>query len=338
MMWNYLVSGPAVGAAVVLVDGNPAYPDLGWLWRVAAEAGVTFFGTSAPFLLSCRKAGLVPRELADLSALRGMGSTGAPLPPEGFTWVYEAVHPTLMLSSASGGTDVCTAFVGGVPLRPVYSGEISCRCLGAKVEAFADDGSSIVGALGELVITEPMPSMPVGFWGDESGERYAEAYFSAYPGVWRHGDWIVITERGTCVITGRSDATLNRGGVRLGTSEFYSVVEGLDDVVDSVVVHLEDPTGGPGELLLFVVLRPGVELDDALRSTIARQLRTSLSPRHIPDAVYQVDAVPRTLSGKKLEVPVKRILTGAAAETAAAKGALANPESLAAFERFAKAR
>jgi acetoacetyl-CoA synthetase len=338
MMWNYLVSGPAVGAAVVLVDGNPGYPDLGWLWRVAAEAGVTFFGTSAPFLLSCRKADVRPGELADLSALRGMGSTGAPLPPEGFTWVYEAVHPTLMLSSASGGTDVCTAFVGGVPLLPVYSGEISCRCLGAKVEAFDEHGQPVVGALGELVITEPMPSMPVGFWGDESGERYADAYFSAFPGVWRHGDWILVTERGTCVITGRSDATLNRGGVRLGTSEFYSVVEGLDDVVDSLVVHLEDPAGGAGELLLFVVLRPGVELDDALRSTIAGQLRTSLSPRHVPDSVYQVDAVPRTLSGKKLEVPVKRILTGTAPEVAAAKGALVNPESLTAFERLAKAR
>ncbi|MEU7869648.1 acetoacetate--CoA ligase [Dactylosporangium sp. NPDC049140] len=328
MMWNYLVSAPAVGAAVVLVDGNPAHPDLGWLWRVAEETGTTYFGTSAPFLLSCRKAGLVPKDFADLSRLRGVGSTGAPLPPEGFEWVYEAVSGDVLLASASGGTDVCTAFVGGVPLLPVRAGEIACRALGARVEAFAADGTPVIGELGELVITAPMPSMPVGFWGDPDGRRYAEAYFGTYPGVWRHGDWITIDERGACVITGRSDATLNRGGVRLGTSEFYSVVEGLDEVVDSVVVHLEDPEGGAGELLLFVVLADGLTLDDALRSRIARELRTALSPRHVPDQVFQVKAVPRTLSGKKLEVPVKRILTGTPVEQAAAKGALANPESL----------
>jgi acetoacetyl-CoA synthetase len=338
MMWNYLVSAPSVGASIVLVDGNPGYPDLGWLWRTAADAGVTYFGTSAPFLLACRKAGLVPREIADLSALRGVGSTGAPLPPEGFDWVYEAVGGDVLLASASGGTDVCTAFVGGVPLVPVYSGEISCRCLGAKVEAYAPDASSIVDGLGELVITAPMPSMPIGFWGDADGSRYADAYFGAYPGVWRHGDWITITSRGTCVITGRSDATLNRGGVRLGTSEFYSVVEGLDEVVDALVVHLEDPAGGAGQLLLFVVLAPGATLDDGLRARLVSELRSSLSPRHVPDEIYQVEAVPRTLSGKKLEVPVKRILAGTPSEQAAAKGALANPESLAAYEALAQAR
>ncbi|MET7417624.1 acetoacetate--CoA ligase [Dactylosporangium sp. NPDC005555] len=338
MMWNYLVSGPAVGAAIVLVDGNPAHPDLGWLWRVAAESGTTYFGTSAPFLLSCRKAGLVPKELADLSALRGVGSTGAPLPPEGFEWVYDAVSADVLLASASGGTDVCTAFVGGVPLLPVRAGEIACRALGARVEAYAADGTPVIGELGELVITAPMPSMPVGFWGDTDGSRYADAYFGTYPGVWRHGDWITIDDTGACVITGRSDATLNRGGVRLGTSEFYSVVESLDSVADSVVVHLEDPEGGAGELLLFVVLRPGVTLDDALRATVARELRTALSPRHVPDQVFQVDAVPRTLSGKKLEVPVKRILTGTPVEQAAAKGALANPESLRYFEAVRAAR
>ncbi|MFG2038356.1 acetoacetate--CoA ligase [Dactylosporangium sp. NPDC048998] len=338
MMWNYLVSGPAVGAAIVLVDGNPAHPDLGWLWRVAQETGTTYFGTSAPFLLSCRKAGLVPKDIADLSRLRGVGSTGAPLPPEGFDWVYEAVSADVLLASASGGTDVCTAFVGGVPLLPVRSGEIACRALGARVEAYAADGSPVVGELGELVITAPMPSMPVGFWGDEDGSRYADAYFGTYPGVWRHGDWITIDESGACVITGRSDATLNRGGVRLGTSEFYSVVEGLDEVVDSVVVHLEDPEGGAGELLLFVVLRPGESLDDAMRARIARELRTALSPRHVPDQVFQVDAVPRTLSGKKLEVPVKRILTGTPVEQAAAKGALVNPESLRYFAEIRAAR
>jgi acetoacetyl-CoA synthetase len=338
MMWNYLASGPAVGAAVVLYDGNPAHPDLTTLWRLAGETGMTYFGTSAPFLLSCRKAGIRPADIADLSALRALGSTGAPLPAEGFEWVYDAVKPDLLLASASGGTDVCTAFVGGVPLLPVWSGEISCRCLGARVEAYREDGTPVVGELGELVITAPMPSMPAGFWNDPTGERYTEAYFGVYPGVWRHGDWITITERGSCVITGRSDATLNRGGVRLGTSEFYSVVEGIDAVLDSVVVHLEDPAGGPGQLLLFVVLAEGRELDDELRATISRELRAALSPRHVPDEIYQVRAVPRTLSGKKLEVPVKRILTGTPVESAAARGALSNPDSLTAFEHLAKER
>ncbi|MFI7435569.1 acetoacetate--CoA ligase [Micromonospora haikouensis] len=338
MMWNFLVSAPAVGAAIVLFDGNPGHPDLGGLWRLAAETGTTYFGTSAPFLLACRKAGLVPREVADLSALRGVGSTGAPLPAEGFTWVYEAVGDDLQLQSLSGGTDVCTGFVGGVPLLPVHAGEITCRALGARVEARSADGTPVLGELGELVITAPMPSMPVGFWNDTDGSRYREAYFELYPGVWRHGDWITINERGGCVITGRSDATLNRGGVRLGTAEFYSVVEGLDEVVDSVVVHLEDDEGGAGELLLFVVLADGLELDDALRKKICRELRTALSPRHVPDEIHQVRAVPRTLSAKKLEVPVKKILTGTPVDDAAAKGALANPESLTAFAAFAQRR
>ncbi|MEV0156693.1 acetoacetate--CoA ligase [Micromonospora sp. NPDC050686] len=338
MMWNFLVSGPAVGAAIVLFDGNPGHPDLGALWRLAAETGTTYFGTSAPFLLACRKAGLVPREIADLSALRGLGSTGAPLPVEGFTWVYENVSDSVQLQSLSGGTDVCTGFVGGVPLLPVYAGEIACRALGAKVEARSADGTPVIGQLGELVITEPMPSMPVGFWNDPEGARYREAYFEVYPGVWRHGDWITINERGGCVITGRSDATLNRGGVRLGTAEFYSVVEGLDEVVDSVVVHLEDDEGGAGELLLFVVLADGLELDDELRRKICRELRTALSPRHVPDEIHQVRSVPRTLSAKKLEVPVKKILTGTPVDSAAAKGALANPESLTAFAAFAHRR
>jgi acetoacetyl-CoA synthetase len=338
MMWNFLVSGPAVGAAIVLFDGNPAAPGIGSLWRLAAEAKVTFFGTSAPFLLACRKAGLTPHTLADLSALRGVGSTGAPLPPEGFRWVYQAVSNTVQLQSLSGGTDVCTGFVGGVPLLPVRAGEIACRALGARVEAYDRHGKPVIGELGELVITAPMPSMPVGFWGDSDGSRYREAYFDVFPGVWRHGDWITIDSSGACAITGRSDATLNRGGVRLGTAEFYSVVEGLDEVVDSVVVHLEDREGGAGELLLFVVLAEGLELDAGLRKKIVGELRTALSPRHVPDEIYQVRAVPRTLSAKKLEVPVKRILTGTPAESAAAKGALANPESLTAFEELARAR
>jgi acetoacetyl-CoA synthetase len=338
MMWNYLVSGLVLGSAVVLFDGNPAHPDLGALWRLAAEVGITSFGTSAPFLLACRKEGLDPAGEVDLSAIRGVGSTGAPLPAEGFRWVYEHVGRDLLLSSASGGTDVCTAFVAAVPLLPVVAGEISCRCLGAKIEAFDEDGRAVIGRQGELVITEPMPSMPVGFWDDPDGSRYRDAYFDAYPGVWRHGDWITITERGSCTITGRSDSTLNRGGVRLGTADFYSVVEGFAEVADSLVVHLEDPEGGVGELLLFLQLQPGCALDDDLRSRIATELRTTLSPRHVPDEIRVVVAVPRTLSGKKLEIPVKRILTGTPADIAASKGALADPGSLAPFEALAAER
>jgi acetoacetyl-CoA synthetase len=338
MMWNFLVSGPAVGASIVLFDGNPGAPDLDTLWALAEETGVTYFGTSAPFLLACRKAGLSPKETHDLSRLRGLGSTGAPLPPAGFEWVYEHVSPTLQLQSLSGGTDVCTGFVGGVPLLPVRAGVIAARCLGAKVEARSADGTPVIGRLGELVITAPMPSMPVGFWNDPDGSRYRDAYFDVYPGVWRHGDWITVDEQGGCVITGRSDATLNRGGVRLGTSEFYAVVEGLPEVADSLVIHLEDDEGGAGELLLFVVPADGATVDDELRAKIARELRTSLSPRHVPDTIVGVPAVPRTLSGKKLEVPVKKILTGTPSDTAAAKGALANPESLAAFEELARTR
>jgi acetoacetyl-CoA synthetase len=339
MMWNYLVSAPAVGAGAVLFDGDPAAPDLTALWRLAEDAGITYFGTSAPFLLACRKAGIEPNKTVDLSNLRGLGSTGAPLPPEGFEWVYQAVSRNIQLASASGGTDVCTAFVGGVPLLPVYSGEITCRCLGAAVDSFRPDGTTATaGELGELVITKPMPSMPVGFWNDADGSRYREAYFDTFPGVWRHGDWLTITERGTLVITGRSDATLNRGGVRLGTAEFYSVVEGFAEVADSLVVHLEDPAGGPGELILFVVPAAGVTVDDDLRSRIAKELRSALSPRHVPDSVHSVAAVPRTLSGKKLEVPVKRILSGMPAERAAAKGALVNPESLTEYEALVARR
>ncbi|GIF66040.1 acetoacetyl-CoA synthetase [Asanoa ishikariensis] len=336
MMWNFLVSGPAVGATIVLFDGNPGAPSLDTLWAMAEETRMTYFGTSAPFLLACRKSGLVPRVDHDLTALRGLGSTGAPLPPEGFAWVYADVSDTLQLQSLSGGTDVCTGFVGGVPLLPVRSGEIACRALGAAVEAFGPDGMPVRDQLGELVITEPMPSMPVGFWNDPDGSRYREAYFDVYPGVWRHGDWITINEHGGCVITGRSDATLNRGGVRLGTSEFYSVVEGLPEIADSLVIHLEDSEGGAGELLLFVVTTDERDLDGDLTAKIAKELKTALSPRHVPDAVYRILGVPRTLSGKKLEVPVKKILTGTPAESAAAKGALANPESLAAFEKLAR--
>jgi acetoacetyl-CoA synthetase len=328
MMWNYLVSGLAVDASIVLYDGAPAHPDLTALWRLAAEEGVTYFGTSAPFLMACRKEGLRPMDVADLSPLRGIGSTGAPLPAEGFRYVYDAISPSVHLQSVSGGTDVCTAFVGASPLVPVWEGEISCRHLGCAVEAYSPDGRALVGEQGELVITRPMPSMPVAFWNDPDGDRYRAAYFEDFPGVWRHGDWITFTERGSCVISGRSDATLNRGGVRIGTAEFYAVVEAIPEVADALVVHLDETDD---RLLLFVALREGAELDDGLRATIVEQLRASLSPRHAPDEIRAVPAIPRTLSGKKLEVPVKRILTGTPAEVAASRGSLADPTSLDAF-------
>ncbi|HEX7134444.1 MAG TPA: AMP-binding protein, partial [Iamia sp.] len=323
MMWNYLVSGLLVGATIVLFDGDPAHPSLSTLWDLAEETGTTVFGASAPFLMACRKEGLQPNR----GALRWVGSTGAPLPADGFRWVHEAVG--VPVSSISGGTDVCTAFLGTSPLVPVRAGEISCRMLGCAVEAFRPDGTTCApGELGELVITAPMPSMPVGFWGDDDGSRYRAAYFEDYPGVWRHGDWVTFTEDGAATITGRSDATLNRGGVRLGTSDFYAVVEALPEVADSLVVHLEDDEGGAGELILFVALAPGVDEPDDLAARIAGALRSELSPRHVPDRLEVVPAVPRTLSGKKLEVPVKRILTGNPVDTAVARGSLADPTAI----------
>ncbi len=288
--------------------------------------------------MACRKAGLTPGRDHDLRALRSVGSTGAPLPAEGFEWVYDAVRPDVFLSSISGGTDVCSAFVGGTVLLPVRAGVIAAPCLGAKVEALSPSGQALVGEQGELVLGEPLPSMPVGFWGDADGSRYRAAYFERFPGRWHHGDWITIDADGSCVISGRSDATLNRGGVRLGTSDFYTVVEALPEVADSLVVHLEDPAGGPGELLLFVVLAPGAALDEDLRDRIAAALRTELSPRHVPDRVHAVPAVPRTLSGKKLEVPVKRILLGQPADAVASKDALADPSALDAYRALATRR
>jgi acetoacetyl-CoA synthetase len=273
------------------------------------------------------KAGVEPAREVDPSALHSIGSTGSPLPPDGFDWLYRHVAPDVLVGSTSGGTDVCTSFVTSCPLLGVYPGEIQCRALGAKVESFDEHGRSVVGRVGELVITEPLPSMPLYFWNDPDGERYRDSYFSTWPGVWRHGDWLEITERGTCIISGRSDSTLNRGGVRMGTAEFYRVVEGLDEVVDSLVVDASDP-GGEGRLLLFVVLRPGVELDDGLRGRIRAAVRADLSPRHVPDRIDAIAEVPRTLSGKKLEVPVKRVLAGVPLEKAVSEGALANPDAI----------
>ena len=335
MMWNYLVSGLTVGATIVLFDGDPGHPDLLTLWRLAADHSISVFGVGAPFLLGCLRAGLSPRDVFDLSSIRSVGSTGAPLPPEGFGWVYGHVGEHLQLVSASGGTDVCTAFVAAAPLLAVRAGQIPCRCLGAKVEAYDERGRPVIGKRGELVVTAPMPSMPVGFWNDPDGSRYRAAYFEDFPGVWRHGDWIEINPDGSCVITGRSDATLNRGGVRMGTSEFYSVVEATPGVADSLVVHHDDPEGGPGELVLFVVLEDGVTLDDEQRHAIAAAIRTELSPRHVPDALHTIPAVPRTISGKKMEVPVKRLLDGESLEQVANPGAMANPDSLDAFVALA---
>ena len=320
MMWNFLVSGLLVGSTIVLYDGSPAYPDLGGLWRLVESTDITYFGASAPFLHASMRAAVQPRATNDLSGLRAIGSTGAPLSAEGFEWVFEHVGAHIWLGSISGGTDLCTAVVGSCPWLPVRSGEIQCRALGAKVEAFDAEGRSVVDELGELVITEPMPSMPVSFWNDPDGDRYRASYFESYPGVWRHGDWITIRPSGSCVISGRSDATLNRGGVRVGTSEFYRVVESIEGIAGSLVVDTGD-LDHEGAILLFVVL-DGAVLDDGLRARIASELRSQLSPRHVPDLVVEAPGVPTTLNGKRLEVPVKRMLMGEPADR------VASPESL----------
>ena len=330
MMWNYLISGLLLGTTVVLYDGSPGWPDLNALYRLADEEAVTCFGVSAPFLMACRAAGLEPGKQFDFEALRAIGSTGAPLPAEGFDWVYEQVKSDVWLGSLSGGTDVCTGFVGPNPLQPVRRGRIQCRSLGAKVEAFDESGRGVTGQVGELVITEPLPSMPLFFWNDDSGEHYRESYFDLWAGVWRHGDWIEFDEDGSSVIYGRSDSTLNRGGVRMGTSEFYRAAAELPEVEDCVIVD----TGSldrEGKLWLFVVLEEGIALDAALADRIRRHLRTRLSPRHGPDEIRAIPEIPTTLSGKKLEVPIKRILAGEPVETAVNVGTLQNPESIAAL-------
>jgi len=327
MMWNFLIGCLLTDAAIVMFDGNPAHPDLDTLWELAERTRVTCFGTSAGFLMSCQKAGLSPGRQHDLSALRAVGSTGSPLPPEGFQWVYDAVGADLWLFSTSGGTDVCTAFVSGNPLLPVYTGEIQCRALGARVVAYDPDGHELQDEVGELVITEPMPSMPLYLWGDDSGERYHDSYFDMYPGVWRHGDWVRITPRGGAVIYGRSDSTINRQGVRMGTSEIYRAALAVPQVIDALVVDLPRP-GGELWMPLFVVLDDGVTLDDDLTAAIKRRIREDCSPRHVPNEVRQVSEIPRTLSGKILEVPVKRILTGTPVAKAASVESLANPQSL----------
>jgi acetoacetyl-CoA synthetase len=330
MMWNFLVGVLLTDASIVLFDGNPGYPSLDALWDLAATAGITTFGTSAAFIASCMKAGVEPRRGRDLSRLRAVGSTGSPLSPEGFRWIYDRLGSDTWLFSTSGGTDMCTAFVGGVPTLPVYLGELQARALGASVQAWDEEGRALVDEVGELVVTEPMPSMPIFFWGDSDGERLRDSYFSMYPGVWRHGDWIKITSRGTAVIYGRSDSTINRGGVRMGTAEIYRAVLDVDAVVDALVVDLPgtEPAHPDGWMPLFVVLGEGEELTDDLQAEIRRRIREDCSPRHVPNEIRQIAAVPRTLSGKVLEVPVKRILMGAPADEAASRESLANPEAL----------
>jgi len=331
MMWNALVSTLLVRASIVMIDGNPAYPDLGFQWRLVEETRPTMLGVSPAFTTACRKEGLEPGRDVDLSSLRSIGAAGSPLPLEAFEWIYRQVDPIVLLNLGSGGTDVCTGIVQGSPLLPVYAGEIAGRCLAVDAQAFSEDGEPVIGELGELVITKPMPSMPVGLWNDHDGSRYRDAYFDHFPGVWRHGDWVLFTERGSALITGRSDATLNRGGVRMGTSELYAVVEERDEVLDSLVVHLE----ATDELLLFVVVRPDVELTDELRASLAGDIRTALSPRHVPDRIEAVPAIPRTLTGKKLELPVKRILGGADPAEVASRDALLDPSAIDAFVVFA---
>jgi acetoacetyl-CoA synthetase len=332
MLWNALVSALLLRACAILIDGNPLYPDLTEQWRLAAETRATLMGVSPGYLMACRKQGVRPAREYDLSSLRQLGAAGSPLPAEGFRWVAEQFGDRVLLNVGSGGTDVCTGILQGGPLQPVWAGEISGPCLGVAAQTYDAGGKPVVGELGELVITEPMPSMPIGFWGDEDGSRYRAAYFEFYPGVWRHGDWVRFAPEGHCVVAGRSDATLNRGGVRLGTAEFYGVVETFPEIEDSLVVHLEDPEGGNGELLLFVVAPGG--LDDDLRTRLVRALRGSLSPRHVPDRIHAVPSIPRTRTGKKLEVPVKRILLGAHAEDVASTDALADPAALDAFKEL----
>ncbi|MGH2873458.1 MAG: acetoacetate--CoA ligase [Solirubrobacteraceae bacterium] len=338
MMWNALVSALLLRSCIVMLDGDPTWPDLAQQWRLAERNRATMMGVSPPYLMACRKAGLDLRRDFDLSSLRVLCAAGSPLPAEGYRWVYEQLGPEVLLINGSGGTDVCTGIVSGCFALPVYEGEIAGASLAVDAKALDEDGNEVVGELGELVIAKPMPSMPVALWGDSDGERYRAAYFDRYPGIWRQGDWIRFTERGSCVLTGRSDATLNRGGVRLGTGEFYSVVEDFPELSDALVIHLEDDAGGLGELILFVVPAPGAALDDDLRGRLAATLRGELSPRHVPDRIVAVSAIPRTLTGKKLEAPVKRILHGTPVEEVASRDSLANPAALDEFVTLAAER
>ncbi len=337
MIWNALVATIMTGGSIVCIDGNPAHPDSTALWRMAEEAKPTMLGLSPAFIMGCAKQGMQPTDDFDLTSIRILSAAGSPLPPDGFVWLNEQFGGDVPLLIGSGGTDVCTGIVQGYPILPVYAGEMAAKCLGVSVFAYDDDGRPVVGELGEMVITEPMPSMPVAFWGDDGMARYRSTYFELFPGVMRFGDWVRFSERGSSIITGRSDATLNRAGVRIGTAEIYQVVERLADVDDSLVVHLEDSDGGMGELMLFVV-SPGRDLDDGFERELRSALRSQLSPRHVPDTIASVPGVPRSLTGKKLELPVKRILAGADPDSVVSRQALADPTALDSYIELAEAR
>lgn len=333
MMWNFSLGAMLAGATLVLYDGSPGYPNLHTLWQLADDARINHFGGGAAYYLSCLRAGIKPNTFTRLPHLRSIGSTGSPLPPEGFRWIYDCVKSTVWLISLSGGTDVCSAFVGGNPLLPVYEGEIQCRMLGCKIDALNENAQPVREALGEMVILEPMPSMPIYFWNDPHNERYRKSYFDTYPGIWRHGDYIEITAHNGVIIYGRSDATLNRDGVRIGTSEIYSAVESLPEIADSLIVGLEQP-GGKYFMPLFVVLQDGVSLTHELTSRIKQTLRSQFSPRHVPDAIYAIAEIPYTISGKKVETPVKKILSGVDPSLAVSKDTLRNPAALDQFHGF----
>lgn len=327
MMWNFVQASLLVGATIVLYEGSPAYPDLHALWAFAERAKINHFGTSAPFIIACMKKGISPKKTFAFEALRSVSSTGAPLPPEGFDWIYEHVKEDVWLCSMSGGTDVCTAFVGGNPLLPLYEGEIQCRALGAAVEAWDENGNPLIEEVGEMVITRPMPSMPIYFWNDPDNQRYLSSYFEKYPGVWRHGDWIKITERDSLIIYGRSDATLNRQGVRIGTAEIYRAVDKVPGIEDSLIVNLERPDGSH-YMPLFVKMEAGHSLDEHLKNRIKQQLRNDYSPRHVPDEIIPVPDIPYTISGKKMEAPVKKILLGMDTGKTVSRDSMKNPQAL----------
>jgi acetoacetyl-CoA synthetase len=335
MMWNFVVGGLLNGNTIILYNGSPGYPSMDVLWELAEETGLVYFGTSAAYISGCIKAGIRPQEQYDLSRIKVVGSTGSPLSLAGFQWIYENVNRELALESFSGGTDLCTGFVGGCRLLPIYAGEIQGAALGAKVLAFDEAGESVIDEVGELVIAEPMPSMPLFFWNDPDNRRYLASYFEMYPGIWRHGDWIKFNRRGGCVIYGRSDSTINRQGIRMGTSEIYQTVEALPEVLDSLVIDLES-LGRESYMPLFVVLRPGVALDETLQQKIKQQIRQDISPRHVPNEILIIEQVPYTLSGKKMEVPIRKILLGQPVDKAANPGAMRNPESLQFFVDLAE--
>lgn len=335
MMWNFIHASLLAGSTIVLYDGSAAYPHLNSLWKLAAELPIHHFGTSAPFLTACMKSGLEIGKDFNLAPLRSIGSTGSPLPPETFDYVYEHIKPDVWLCSMSGGTDICTAWVGSTPWLPVVEGEIQSRTLGCAMYAYDDAGNVLYDEVGEMVVTKPMPCMPVFFWNDADFERYISSYFEMYPGIWRHGDWVEITSRGSVIIYGRSDTTLNRQGVRIGTAEIYRALNKVKSVKDSLIVNIEE-TSGSDYMPLFVVMHEGVRLTAELESEIKQQIRKECSPRHVPDKVIAIADIPYTISGKKMEAPVKKILMGIPIVLAANRGAMRNPDSLELFADFQK--